>query len=308
MIARGLTMSPAFRSLQESANLDTNQRLTDLQLNQVMDFLSSASSCCPLKVLQYRAFMVARHANRLQNQQIGTNFWTDPKFKSWEAATLPRIILVQGSYLTRLQIQSSTVELVNLLRNQKVPVLWALKPVVKYGLSASSATDILKNLTCQAIRLNISAHTESALALSCTQFRAAETPEQWMDLLARAITPIPLLYIVIDLEAVGATFLRDFSWLAQMSDMVQIYGHQQPKGRLKILLVSCGRITQQEGDEYRDLIVAVRHTTSNPLHRRNVLSHGNHLKGTSSTRGINRGRISARSTCPGAIVSITVSC
>ena len=282
-------MLSVFQSLQQSANLDTNQRLTDLQLNQVMDFLSSERLVDPLKVLQYRAFMIGQRKNRQQDRQKERKFWTNPKFNTWEAATLPHIILVKGNPTSRLQVQSFTVEIVKLLLGQKTPVLWALKPVAKYKLAAPSVIDVIKDLTCQAIQLNMSLHTEGALALSCTQFRSAKTAQEWMSLLARGIANISRLYIVVDLEAVGFAFSRDFSWLTEISAMIRKYD-QQLKGQLKILLVSCGRISKPEEDQYRDLIVAVRQNSSGPPIGGGPSMRGKTLDYPLSMRGSGRGR------------------
>jgi hypothetical protein len=253
-----------------------------------MSFLSRANSSDPLKILQYRAFMLTRQTSRHHDSSPNTQFWTDPKFQQWEAARLPTMLLVHGCYQRRHHVQAFTVGIVNTLREQKAPVLWALKPVAQYGLSACSATDVLKDLTCQAIRINVAGHTESALALSCKRFRTAETPEEWAELLARAIAPLPRLYIVIDLESVSSAYSQDFRWLSHMSAMLQICSHQQLKGQVKILLVSCGRILHQEKDQYGGSIVNVRQPPKGPVHRMRASNRGKRFDRTSCLRGLGR--------------------
>ncbi|KAI5371995.1 hypothetical protein J4E82_009297 [Alternaria postmessia] len=197
----------SYQSIQTSANLDTNQRLTDLQLNQIMDFLSGANALDPLKALQYRAFMSARTRRRQTRADVGAQFWSNPKFAAWESASSPTMIMVKGEYTTRLQVQNFAVDVINNLRSRTVPTLWALKSIPVHGATAASAIDIIKGLICQAIQLNVTQHTERSLALSCAQFRAADSVEQWFDLLARTIASFPQLYIIVDMEAVGVTDL-----------------------------------------------------------------------------------------------------
>ncbi|CAN9147071.1 unnamed protein product [Alternaria alternata] len=253
---RGLLIS--YQSIQTSANLDTNQRLTDLQLNQIMDFLSGANALDPLKALQYRAFMSARTRRRQTRADAGAQFWSYPKFAAWESASSPTTIMVKGEYTTRLQVQSFAVDVINNLRNRTVPTLWALKSVPTHGAAAASAIDIIKGLICQALQLNFSQHTERSLALSCAQFRAADSIEQWFDLLARTIASFSQLYIIVDLEAVGGSYLDDISWLSQLAAMFQRHASGKWISRLKILLVSYGSMMRQQDDlfNFRDNVVS----------------------------------------------------
>ncbi|RII09750.1 hypothetical protein CUC08_Gglean005740 [Alternaria sp. MG1] len=255
---RGLLIS--YQSIQTSANLDTNQRLTDLQLNQIMDFLSGANALDPLKVLQYRAFMRARTRARQTRADTGSQFWLNPKFTAWESASSPTMIMVKGEYSTRFQVQSFAVDVINDLRNRTVPTLWALKSVPADGATSASAIDVIKGLVCQAIQLSISQHTERSLALSCAQFRAADSVEQWLDLLARTIASLPQLYIIVDLETVGSSYLNGFSWLSQLTAMFQRHNSGKWISRLKILLVSYGSMMRQQNDlrNFRDIVVPVK--------------------------------------------------
>ncbi|KAI4626330.1 uncharacterized protein J4E87_004832 [Alternaria ethzedia] len=262
---RGLLIS--YQSIQTSANLDTNHRLTDLQLNQIMDFLSGANALDPLKALQYRAFMSARTRGRRLKEETGSQFWSNPKFAAWESASSPAMIMVKGEYSTRFQVQGFAVDVIHDLRNRTVPILWALKSVSAHGASAASTVDIIKGLICQAIQLNISQQTERSLALSCAQFRAADSVEQWFDLLARTIASFPQLYIIVDLEAVGSSYLQSTSWLSQLAAMFQRHASGKWISRLKILLISYGSMLWQQDDllHFRDIVVPARQSHTNSM-------------------------------------------
>ena len=225
-----------------------------------MEFLSGANALDPLKALQYRAFMSARTRRRQTRADAGAQFWSNPKFAAWESAASPTMIMVKGEYTTRLQVQSFAVDVINNLRSRTVPTLWALKSIPAHGATAASAIDIIKGLICQAIQLNVSQHTERSLALSCAQFRAADSIEQWLDLLARTIASFPQLYIIIDLEAVGDTYVHGISWLSQLAAMIQRHTSGKWISRLRILLVSYGSMAQQQDDllKFRDVVVPVK--------------------------------------------------
>jgi hypothetical protein len=230
-----------------------------------MDFLSGANALDPLKALQYRAFMSARTRGRQTRTDVGSQFWLNPKFTAWESASSPTMIMVKGEYSTRFQVQSFAVDVINNLRNRTVPTLWTLKSVPADGATSTSAIDVIKGLVCQAIQLNISQHTERSLALSCAQFRAADSVEQWLDLLARTIASFQQLYIIVDLEAVGGSYLNDISWLSQLAAMFQRHNSGKWISRLKILLVSYGSMMRQQDDlfNFRDNVVSVRSSQVN---------------------------------------------
>jgi hypothetical protein len=120
-----------------------------------------------------------------------------------------------------------------------------------------------QGLICQAVQLNMSQNTECSLA----RFRAADSVEQWFDLLARTIASFPQLYIVVDLEAVGSTYLHGISWLSQLSAMFQRHASRKWISRLKILLVSYGSMTRQQDDllHFCDTVVPVRSSQTNAM-------------------------------------------
>jgi hypothetical protein len=225
-----------------------------------MDFLSDANVLDPAKSLQYRTFMSVQTKGRQAKAEKSSRFWLDPKFAAWESASSPTMILVKGEYSSRCQVQRFAVEIIHELRHRSVPTLWALKSIPTQGASAASNIDIIKGLICQAIQLNVSQHTERSLALSCAQFRAAGSIEQWFNLLAHTIASLPQLYIIVDLEAVGSSYLHGISWLSQLTAMFQRHTSGEWISRLKILLISYGSSTWQQEDSlrFRDVVVPVR--------------------------------------------------
>jgi hypothetical protein len=243
-----------------------------------MDFLSGANALDPLKALQYRAFMSARTRSRQARAATGPKFWSDPKFGAWESAASPTLIMVKGDYSNRFQVQSFAVDVIHDLRSQNVPIIWALKSVSAQGVSAASTVDIIKGLICQAIQLNMSQQTERSLALSCAQFRAADSPEQWFNLLAQTIASFPQLYIVVDLEAVGSSYLQGISWLSEMTAMFQRHASGKWISRLKILLISYGSMTWQQPDmvQFRDVVVSVGQSQFQSVSRGRMSTIGTH--------------------------------
>ncbi|PVI00366.1 hypothetical protein DM02DRAFT_614456 [Periconia macrospinosa] len=276
---RGLLISS--QTIQESANLDTNQRLTDLQLNQIMDYLSGFNKMDPYKTLQYRTCIADQTMNRQRTRAGEQKFWHHPKFYAWESSPSPSIIVVKGDYSSRHGVQKFTIDIIHMLRGQGIPVIWALKTVTRDVSSDASMTDIIKDLVCQAMRLNISHHTEGSLALSCAQFRGAESPEEWLALLAKVITCFPRLYIIIDIECLGSAYSRNAEWLHRLNDMLQRNTPRKWISHLKILLVSYGSGTGLGTDlaNFQDNIVLTRQPATKSKLRNNTLNFCSYRQG-----------------------------
>lgn len=105
------------------------------------------------------------------------------------------LAIVTGNYATHFEVKDFCVNAVTLLRSLKIPVIWALKTVEPSVVEAPSAIDLLKDLTSQALRLNIALHNERSLVLSCTKFLGAESENDWFDILAAVLAGLPQIYI-----------------------------------------------------------------------------------------------------------------
>lgn len=186
------------------------------------------------------------------------------KFKVWQSRQNSAVILIKGDYRNRHEIQALSIDSVKVLRQQTIPVVWALKlPHRDLGVTVS-VVDIIKDLIHQCVRLNLSKHSERSMSLSCARFQAAETPAQWMNLLASTLESLSVLYLVINIEAVDPVFLGcddEFSWLSSFACIAQALSERQAKTRLKVLLLSHGSASIQEQDNlfrFRDQVIATR--------------------------------------------------
>ena len=107
----------------------------------------------------------------------------------------------KASTCTDPECKNSWQDHYNTLRTENICSLGS-KALASQGTNVVLVTDTLKGIVCQPIQLGISMHTEKSLVLSCARFRATETLEQWLDLLAHAIVTLPRIYVIIDLKTV----------------------------------------------------------------------------------------------------------
>ncbi|RYC62791.1 hypothetical protein CHU98_g3423 [Xylaria longipes] len=114
------------------------------------------------------------------------------------------------------------VSSIELLRDSKLPVIWALKTLTSDKTTADqvSTIDILKYLIQQAVKVNENIHTDAALAPRFGAHLRAKTEEDWVKVLASDLQGIPLVYIVLDVEGPFTDEYRDL--VVTVSDRKQI--------------------------------------------------------------------------------------
>lgn len=237
-----------------------------------MENLVQARKLDPLKSLQLcdHAYGTSSSAKNRSRGLSNSPLWIHPKFASWKSFKTSNIIMIKGDYKCRGEVKSFAVNTVKFLRQEKIPVVWSLKSPHGTTEQRISAIDVLKDLVCQVLRLNISLHTERVAALSCAQFRTAESLYDWFNLLASLLDNIPMLFIVIDMEAVSVEFAKttgNLSWLSSFSNIFQDLSKRRIASKLKVLLVSYGSATLQEPmlAHFPDLVISTRQYVKTPI-------------------------------------------
>jgi hypothetical protein len=234
-----------------------------------MDYFHSTSKIDSIKCLRY--YILTNNRRGLTSgAKDKSHFWSHPKFNRWQSQQQPALIMVKGDYKSRFEVKKFCISVVQMLRKSNMPVIWTLKPCQADGSDPLSVIDVVRDLVCQALRLNVSFRTERFLSLSCAQFRVAETEEQLFDLLAMIVATLPQLYIVVDIEAVdmsSANRTHVFSWFSAFQAMFQKLSSRQLNLVLKVVLVSYGSAAVHDIgiSEFWDLVVLVRQPRSSSL-------------------------------------------
>ncbi|KAF2970332.1 hypothetical protein GQX73_g3213 [Xylaria multiplex] len=189
--------------ISASSRLNTSQRLSEIQLAQVLEHISILNLPEPIKAFQVSLFMAKRGHARPSNR--GPPFWLDSKVQRWNNSMESSLIIINGMRKLRLHLQYFCARSVESLRDLKLPVIWALKTLVsdKTTVEQVSTIDLLKYLVYQAIKVNENIHTDAALALRLGTHLRAQTEEDWVRALASALQGIPLIYIILDIEVLN---------------------------------------------------------------------------------------------------------
>ncbi len=225
-----------------------------------MTFTSGSCSMDAAKSLQYCAFM--RNRNRSRLVTVPEPFWLMPKFQTWKSTRESSVIVIKGSHTSRFDLKDFCVNIITLLRDSKLPVLWALKTIERDAVEAWSVVDVLKRLVSQALQLNDALHTERSMAFNCTKFQRAETEIQWLELLGSVLVGLPQVYIVIDVQAVSPRLKSldtAFSWPTAFLDFFQRLVNHGCKTMVKVILVSYGysAFADTSAKDLQNLIISV---------------------------------------------------
>jgi hypothetical protein len=172
-----------------------------------------------------------------------SQFWLHPRFKKWQYSSRNDIVLIKGDYKSRLVMRSFCVKFIEVLLKQKSPIIWTLQGRDPWDTPRElSTTDAVKSLVCQILQLSLQLQTERSTAVYHAQAQAAESLTQWFDLLGKAISSMPSLYILIErnvaMEAEDTdSASKDCSWLAAFLRLFNELSRRGCKTLVKVLVV-----------------------------------------------------------------------
>jgi hypothetical protein len=265
------------------AYVEFRQSLSDIQLSQVVNFISTPALPDPHRTFQFSLFM--RNKRRLRPSS-GTEsaFWFDRSIQRWTTSSQSSLILIKGTRRSRFSIQDFCTNVIELLRNSNIPTLWILRTMDQNKGSTNyqpSTVDLLKALISQAIKLNCSIHTDHKLSSRLQIYMSATTEAQWFALLASVLEGLPAVYLIIDIETLGssfADFTAEFSWPTAFQNLFQELRARGIKTLVKVVLVSYGS--------------PVFARTIEKGHGNLVVQVGGAINRSSATKGKARSRIS----------------
>ncbi|KAF7534382.1 hypothetical protein G7054_g6263 [Neopestalotiopsis clavispora] len=221
------------QAINSSAAIDTNHRPNDLQFSGIVTSLGASSLCDPWKAYLYQLTLSKRQRR--------------------QAVIGSELVVVKGSFSTRIAVRNFCVGMLEQLHEANIPKLMVLKSPQQdehnHLSSRVSTIDILKNLTLQALRLSQSTATEKTMSMTCSQFQTATTAKEWFDLFELAICRFKtLVYVVVDLEVldVDLSEQEDCRWISALSQCIVNLSARIPSPAAKIMLVGYGPIVSRQ--------------------------------------------------------------
>ncbi|KAJ8107345.1 hypothetical protein ONZ43_g6760 [Nemania bipapillata] len=245
-------------AINASARIQFRQSLTDIQLGQVISFLSKTTTLDATESLQTSTFLRNKRRS-FTCAARGPRFWLRSEMETWNRTQHSSLIMIVGTRKVRFHIRDFCTDSILSLRESRIPVIWALKAMDFSPQSGEAegfrkqneitTIEILKCLVTQAIQLNMSLHTDAALAPRVDAYHAARTEGEWLDIFASVVQGFPKLYIFVDLELLRPESMPqsdEFCWPAATQKVLDELSRRGCSSIVKIALVSYGsRVLQR---------------------------------------------------------------
>ncbi|KAI0160610.1 hypothetical protein GGR57DRAFT_388457 [Xylariaceae sp. FL1272] len=226
-----------YGQLNQAGILDTNQRLSQVQLSQILSFMSD--SCIPRADIVKQYYAARSNRRRKQGvEEMSYQSWIS-HVQAWGEMKTSGQIFVQGSFKTRHTARDFTVDAIDLITQAGIPVVWALDPSTE-SLAGNqfNACDVLKYLACQVLKSDNILQTEKYASLNAARFQSATTEAEWVDILACVLQGVGQIYIIVDTNFVARAGSAILSWLSYFSIIENTLRSRNIQIVMKIAFVS----------------------------------------------------------------------
>jgi hypothetical protein len=181
------------------------QQFTRHQRSQALSILSRSADIDPIASLEFnRSLMRRRQAHAFSYQRRQGNPWPDTLTQSLQAlaaADKSKILLLKAPQFIA-PAHDAAVEIIDLVREAKVPIFWAMNP--GSGDVEIQVSDIFRTLLTQALSDIMDAFKgDNPFPLTPAHVQNAHADSaMWPALLAKAISNVaPQIFIVIETSA-----------------------------------------------------------------------------------------------------------
>ena len=214
---------------------DLQDRFTEVQMSQTLSFCSSSVLPQPEETLRYNQDLRKRH--RLHSNALNYISSRFNKLHAWASSNSSSILICQGTVRSRHEIRHLALDIIELLRQSSIPVVWALDKTTTSSEHKATSVDILKSLILQVLMLS-----PQARRLDASQFQSAVTEAHWLRLLRVVLTGLQRIYIVIDLEVLGSNHGTETSWLLPFFQLLTGRDQDPRMPVMKVLFVNLKQI------------------------------------------------------------------
>ncbi|KAL1864584.1 hypothetical protein Daus18300_007601 [Diaporthe australafricana] len=266
MVARRLDEISITTHLISSTTMDTNKQLSDLQFSQIMQSIADPSLWDPQKTLNYLRVNQKRSSQN-QARLLAEGFWDFARMRRWSTARNSDISIVKGDFRSRQALRCFSVDVIEQLRLEHIPVLFALGTSLEGAAAKSmSNTDLLKYLVRQILDLRRCGQTEKSMSLNAAAFSGNLSEREWFSLLEKLLLGLSgSLFIVVDLELLNREISSagGFHWLSGFLNLFTALSERGAQLTIKVMLVSYSSELPFETsrDEYSGFVIPAKKMT-----------------------------------------------
>lgn len=207
-----------------------------------------------------------KRSSQNQARQLSEGLWDFARMRRWVRSKDSDISIVKGDFRSRHALRCFSVDVIEQLRLQQIPVLFALGTSQEGAASKSmSNEDLLKYLVRQVLDLRRSGQTEKSMSLNASAFSGNLSEQEWFSLLQHLLSGLSgNVYVVVDLDLLNRNFNSpsSFHWLSAFLGLFKSVTERGGQLTIKVLLVSYSSELPFDTtrDEYSGFIVPARKT------------------------------------------------
>ncbi|KAF4451241.1 hypothetical protein FALBO_16362 [Fusarium albosuccineum] len=224
-----------YSQLHYSGLIDTNRKISEVQFSQILTFMSDSVLPDPVTLRQ----CYASRRNRRRRIDAGKSqlLLDSNQLQEWGARTESSQLLVQGCFRSRHFTRDFAIDMIDLIVNAGVPIVWALDPDRQPGTTFTSM-DVLKYISSQVLKLNHTMLNERSASLNAARFQSISTEAEWFSLLGAVLDGLQQIYLVIDLELLNGTVTPDVSWLTEFPRLFESLAGRNIRTVVKVAFIN----------------------------------------------------------------------
>ncbi|KAK5199093.1 hypothetical protein LTR99_001133 [Exophiala xenobiotica] len=220
------------QAVNADARIHLRNTMSEIQLVQALGTVSSSLIFDHMANLQQSIQL--RDRRRVMRDQYAMVFQKSPAFNKWNSSAHSGSIKLTSTFKNRNILNGSLTLAIESLRQPRVAVMWALRSRTR----AYDATEILKSLICQALRLDYSSHTDVTFSFQLRRYLDANSDEDYFNILGELLSHFKLVYMIIQLEAMLSEAASPFQ--RHLDDLLDKFKNHAPGPILKILVARSG--------------------------------------------------------------------
>ncbi|KAK8064656.1 hypothetical protein PG994_007294 [Apiospora phragmitis] len=195
----------SLRSVTQGGFLETNLRLEDLQLTNLLESLTNPRLLNPNVIYQQK--LIQKTQTLRQRPSDMDLSWTTRMLTQWSSSPQSSILLLKNTWDRRFQVQNLLVSIVELLKALGVPAVWVLEPAKGFfggaGSRSLSTEEVVRSLIAQALQLPNLQVKQALGARICAQLRGHNSEDDLLTLFGSIISQVPAVYVIIDAGVLG---------------------------------------------------------------------------------------------------------
>lgn len=149
----------------------------------------------------------------------------EAELQSW--AQQPSSSLLVVSSQSQVVQKDFMTDLVQLIRKQNLPVIWALRFADHWDFNLT-CSDILRMLVLQAIQMNLSQHNgrgslkRTTHPITLAHLREAASLDDWLKILEQALKNVPRIFVLLDGDLLSQATREDRHEAVTLTELLRI--------------------------------------------------------------------------------------